>query len=273
MINALSIDLEYWWSPELLTKYLPEEKEDLIIESLYPLLDLLDKYNTSATFFVLGMVAEKYPGIVEEIYEKGHEIASHAYSHKTLYDLGKEGFEEEIKKSVKLLSKYNPIGFRAPSFSIDNNTKWALEILEKYGFNYDSSIFPIKTMLYGVLDAPLNIYKPSGDDVARHDPNGKIIEFPLTVVRIGKNIPIAGGFYLRMLPFWFLKWGIKKVNRDRPAIIYVHPWETYPDTPRLKIPLSSRFITYYGINSTLKKIETLLNEFKFKPVKNVLYEI
>lgn len=273
MINALSIDLEYWWSSEFLKKYLPEEKEDLIIESLEPVLSLLEKYNTNATFFVLGMVAEKYPEIIEQIHEMGHEIASHAYSHKTLHELGKEGFEDEIKKSIKLLSKYNPVGFRAPTFSVDNNTRWAFDILEKYGFKYDSSIFPIKTMAYGVPNAPLNIYKPSKDDVAKHDPNGKIIEFPLTVVRIGKNIPIAGGFYLRVLPLWFLKWGIKKVNQNNPAIVYFHPWETYSRIPRLKAPLSSRFICYYGIETALKKIKGLLEEFKFKPVKDVLQEM
>lgn len=273
MINAISIDLEYWWCAEFLTKYLPEKKEDLIAESLNPLLDLLDKYNIKATFFVLGTVAEKYPHVIEEIYEKGHEIASHAYSHRTLYELGKEEFEEEIRKSLSILRKYKPIGFRAPSFSINNSTKWALEILEKYGFKYDSSIFPIKTMLYGVRNAPLHIYKPSEGDVAKHDPDGKIMEFPLTVFKFGKNIPIAGGFYFRALPLWFLKWRIKRINRNRPVVIYIHPWETYPRTPRLKIPLFSRFVTYYGINSALKKFETLLREFEFKPIRELLDEI
>jgi len=273
MLNALSIDLEYWWCSEFLTKYLPEEKEDLIIESVNPLLELLDKYNTRATFFVLGTVAEKYPDLVEEIYRKGHEIASHAYSHKTLYELGKEGFEEEIKKSRNILSKYNPLGFRAPSFSINNETKWAFEILERYEFRYDSSIFPIKTMLYGVPDAPLNIYRPSKNDITKHDPDGKIIEFPMTTVKFIKNIPIAGGFYLRVLPLWFIKWGIRKVNKNRPALIYIHPWEISSKTPRLKIPLFSRFVTYYGISSALKKLEELLKEFKFKPIKDVLYEV
>jgi len=273
MINALSIDLEYWWCSEFLTKYLPEKKEDLITESLTPLLDILDKYNVNATFFVLGIVAEKHPEIVEDIYEKGHEIASHAYSHKPLYELEKEEFEKEIKNSIQLLGKYNPIGFRAPNFSINNDTKWALEILEKYYFRYDSSIFPIKTMLYGVPNAPQHIYRPSKEDVAKHDPNGKIIEFPLTVIKIGKKVPIAGGFYLRVLPLWFLKWGIRKLNKHRPAIIYIHPWETYPKTPRLKVPLSSKFITYHGINNALKKLEALLKEFKFKTVRAVLDDI
>lgn len=234
-----------------------------------PLLNVLDRHNTKATFFVLGIVAEKYPELIENLHRKGHEIAVHAYSHDTLYKLGPVEFENEIKKSLKLLSKYNPIGFRAPSFSIDNNTKWAFEILEKHGFHYDSSIFPIKTMIYGVPNAPTNIYTPSIEDVSKHG-NGKIIEFPLTTVKIIKNFPIAGGFYLRALPLWFLKWGIKCVNKERPAIIYIHPWETYPGVPRLKLPPLSRFEAYYGIPSALMKLEALLNEFKFAPVKDVL---
>jgi len=277
MINAISVDVEYWWCNEFLNKYLPEEREDQIIESLSPLLNLLDEYNTRATFFVLGMVAEGHPEVVEEIYERGHEVASHAYSHKTLYELGIKRFEDELRESVRLLykiTKARPRGFRAPSFSINNSTKWSLEILERYKFEYDSSVFPIKTMLYGVPNAPLYPYRPSKDDVAVEDLNSKVVEFPLTVVKIsGVNVPIAGGFYLRVLPLWFVKCGIKKVNKDRPAVVYIHPWETYSRTPRLKAPLKSKFITYYGINSALRKVKTLLKEFKFKPIEEALYEI
>ena len=279
MINALSIDLEYWYNPELVRDYYHlhhlenKDNQDQIVEAVTPLLNLLNKYNTRATFFVLGVVAEEHPELIEIIHEKGHEIGTHAYSHKTLYELGKEGFEDEIKLSVELLrriTKEKPIGFRAPSFSIDNSTKWAFEILEEYGFKYDSSIFPIKTKLYGVSNAPLYIYKPSKEDITKEDDDGSVIEFPLTVVRIGRNIPISGGFYLRAMPFWLLKILIREVNKTRPAVIYVHPWETYSGTPRLKLPISSRFITYYGIKSTQHKLEGLLKNFSFAPAREVL---
>ena len=277
MISALTIDLEPWYVGEFLTKYLPQKKADQIEESVRPVLDLLDKYNIKATFFVLGIVAEKHPGIVQEIYGKGHEVASHGYSHKTLYDLGESGFEEEIEKSVRLLESITgecPIGFRAPSFSINNTTKWAFKILEKYGFKYDSSIFPVNTRLYGVSNAPLHPYRPSWEDVAQEDSNGNLVEFPLSVIKVGKNIPIAGGFYLRVLPNWFLKLSIKKVAKTRLVVIYIHPWEIYPETPRLKgLPLSSRFITYHGINSALKKVEGLFDEFRFKPLREFLKEV
>lgn len=277
MINALTIDLEPWYVGEFLTKYLPEKRDDQVEEAVRPLLSLLDNHEAKATFFVLGLVAEKHPVLVREIYDKGHEIASHGYSHKTLYVLGKRNFEEEIKKSVGLLESITgekPIGFRAPSFSIDHSTGWAFDILSKYGFKYDSSIFPIKTMLYGVPDAPIYPYRPSRDGIASHNGDGDIIEFPMTVLKIGKNIPIAGGFYLRVLPLWFLRFAIGKVNKTRAAIIYIHPWETYHNTPRLdSVPLFSRFVTYHGIDSALNKIEALLERFRFKPLREFLEEI
>ena len=271
--NALTIDLEYWYSPELVRGFVVGNKDDLIIEMTKPVLDVLDEFDVSATFFVLGEVAKKYPELVEEVYERGHEIGSHAYSHKTLYELGKDKFENEINLSVQLLqhiTKEKPIGFRAPSFSVNNSTGWAFEVLEKHGFKYDSSIFPIRTKLYGVPNAPLHIYKPSADDVAKEDPNGKMIEFPMTVFEFGKRIPISGGFYLRAMPFWLLKSLLKKVNRTRAGMIYVHPWETYSKTPILKLPLSSRFITYYGIGSALNKLKGLLKNFDFAPVREIL---
>ena len=271
--NALTIDLEYWYSPELVRDFVVGNKDDLIIEMTKPVLDVLDEFDVSATFFVLGEVAKKHPELVEEVYERGHEIGSHAYSHKTLYELGKDKFENEINLSVQLLQhiiKEKPIGFRAPSFSVNNSTGWVFDILEKHGFKYDSSIFPIRTKLYGVPNAPLHIYKPSADDVAKEDPNGKMIEFPMTVFEFVKRIPISGGFYLRAMPFWLLKSLLKKVNKTRAGMIYVHPWEVYSKTPILKLPLSSRFITYYGIGSALNKLKGLLKNFDFAPVREVL---
>lgn len=273
MKNALSIDLECWYSNEFLTKYLPETLECKAVEANNKLLELLDKYNTKATFFVLGSIAEEYPDYIKMLYEAGHEIGSHSYSHSTLHKLGKDKFEKELEKSTNLIKSITgnqPLGFRAPSFSVDQSTSWIFGLLKKYGYRYDSSIFPFKTMLYGVPNAQLVPYKPSLDDVSKHDPNGEIIEFPMTVIRIGKNIPLAGGFYLRILPLWFLKLAIEQVNKKRPAIIYIHPWETFIGTPKLKVPLHIRFEAYYGINSALFKLEELLKNFEFAPIREVL---
>lgn len=268
--NALSIDLEFWWCNEFLNGYLPRDREDMFMESLRPLFASLDAFNVKATFFVLGAVAEKYPEVVHEIHRSGHEIACHAYSHKPLYSLDRREFEGELSRSLELLADYNPVGFRAPSFSLDNRTKWALLSLEKYGFQYDSSIFPVRTQLYGVPDAPVGIYRPSRDDVTVHDPDGPIIEFPLSIVRLGINIPISGGFYLRSLPKQVLSWGIGRVAAKRPANIYLHPHDIYPGPPPLKVPLFSRFVTYHGVHTSLEKLIMLLMKFPFMPIGTLL---
>lgn len=273
MKNALTIDLEYWHSPELIRGFVPEKRDDLITKMTLPILRLLDEFGVSATFFVLGAVAAKYPELVAEIHNRGHEIASHAYSHRTLHELGRGRFEDEIDRSVRLLREItgkSPIGFRAPSFSIDGATGWAFDVLERHGFKYDSSIFPVKTHLYGVRDAPIGIYRPSAENVAENDPEGNIIEFPMTAFECAWRVPISGGFYLRFLPFSVLKRMIRTVNEARPAVIYLHPWEIVPMMPRLKLPLQSRFITYHGIKSTRAKLEGLLASFSFAPMREVL---
>jgi Predicted xylanase/chitin deacetylase len=273
VINALSFDLEYWYTAELVCRFAPDKKEDQVIEAVYPLLDLLDKYDTRATFFVLGKLAEKYPELIKEISKKGHEIGSHSYSHKTLYELGMDNFEYEIAKTnsiLKSITGESPLGFRAPTFSIDNTNKWALEILAKHGYKYDSSVFPVKTNLYGVPNAPVVSYNPSKTDITVHDPDGPMIEYPLSVIRVGINIPIAGGFYLRLLPISVLKHAINRVNIKRSVVIYMHPWEMYSYTQKVQLPFISHFVTYYGISSAFNKLENLLKNFTFSPIKEVL---
>jgi len=196
--NALVIDLEFWYNSEFLTDHLPDEKDSQIPESVFPLLELLDKYNTRATFAVLGVVAERYAELVKLIFDQGHEIASHGYSHKTLYELSREEFEQEIAKSVAILTAITgerPIGFRAPCFSLNNSNRWVLQILQRHGFKYDASVFPIRIHFYGVPKAPLYPYKPSTEDITKESKDGNIVEFPMTVFRLGVNIPVAGGFY------------------------------------------------------------------------------
>ncbi|NLB00739.1 MAG: DUF3473 domain-containing protein [Methanomicrobiales archaeon] len=269
-VNALSIDLEFWWCNEFLTDYLPCDREDGFRESLRPVFAVLDAFDVRATFFVLGAVAEQYPEVVSEIHRSGHEIACHAYSHRLLYTMNRDEFEDELKKSLELLADYNPIGFRAPSFSLNNRTKWAIDLLDKHGFKYDSSIFPVKTQLYGVPGAPVGIYRPSRDDIAIHDPDGPIVEFPLSVLPFGMNIPISGGFYLRALPERFLSWGIGRIVARRPANIYVHPHDIYPGPPPLKVPFISRFITYHGVRTSLEKLIMLVTRFSFMPMGALL---
>lgn len=276
--NALTIDFEDCLCNEYLLKYIPESLDrkavqGQVIEATDRLLKLLEKYDTKATFFVLGKVAENCPEYVKMLHESGHEISSHGYSHTVLYKLGKGGFEEELKRSTRLIKSITheqPLGFRAPSFSLDQSTAWVYPLLEKYGYAYDSSIYPMRIMLYGVPKAPLVPYRPDLNDITRNDDSRPIIEFPLSVVKFWKNIPVSGGFYLRFFPSWFMDLSIGRISKSRPAIIYIHPWETYQKTIRVKAPLLSRFEAYHGINSSLHKLESLLQKYRFMPVRDVL---
>ena len=272
MKNILTIDLEFWYSAELIRKYIKKRYKDypdLIYESTEPILDMLSDYGIKATFFISGEVAAKYPDIIREIKKRKHEIASHSFTHKPLYEMSPQEFESEIIKSIEVINKsvgISPVGFRAPSFSLTEKTKWALQILKRHGFKYDSSIFPIKTHLYGMPDAPidpylLDIYNPSIEN-----PKGEILEFPLTVYEIhGIRIPIAGGFYLRFLPLKLIINLYKKLNfTGRVVILYFHPWELFEEIPKINLKFLDRFITYHGIKGMKNKIESIITKFEFQ---------
>jgi polysaccharide deacetylase family protein (PEP-CTERM system associated) len=273
-INALSIDLEEWYHSELVGG--KRSSFSQATESTQPILDLLDRYQTKATFFVVGEVAEQNPRLIQSIFERGHEIGCHTFSHTLVWELGENLFRQELERfqSVmeRILGKIKIKGFRAPCFSIDNRNKWALRVLADFGYQYDASIFPLKiNPLYGINGAPTRPYRISFEDVRREDPQSPLMEFPMCPLRIGGlKIPIAGGFYLRMLPSRFLSWGLKRINQSQPFILYVHPWESYEKTPRFKLPLYKRIISYYGIDSVMIKLEHLLKGFLFARVDRVL---
>jgi len=273
-INALSIDLEEWYHSELVGG--KRSSFSQATESTQPILDLLERYQTKATFFVVGEVAEQNPRLIQSIFERGHEIGCHTFSHTLVWELGENLFRQELERfqSVmeRILGKIKIKGFRAPCFSIDNRNKWALRVLADFGYQYDASIFPLKiNPLYGINGAPTRPYRISFEDVRKEDPQSPLMEFPMCPLRIGGlKIPIAGGFYLRMLPSRFLSWGLKRINQSQPFILYVHPWESYEKTPRFKLPLYKRIISYYGIDSVMIKLEHLLKGFLFARVDRVL---
>jgi polysaccharide deacetylase family protein (PEP-CTERM system associated) len=273
-INALSIDLEEWYHSELVEgRRSPFSQAE---EATKPILDLLDRYQAKASFFVVGEVAEQNPRLIQSIFQRGHEIGCHTFSHKLVWNLDEGLFREELEHfhSVmeKILGRVEIRGFRAPCFSIDNRNRWALKVLMDFGYQYDASIFPLKiNPLYGVSGAPTRPYRISLEDVRKENPQSLLMEFPLCPLMIGKlKIPISGGFYLRALPSSFLYWGLRRINRTQPFLLYFHPWEGYEKTPRFKLPLYNRVISYYGISSALKKFEFLLKHFKFARVDQVL---
>ncbi len=264
MLNILTIDLEEWYHPEYVRKETLPHKEERIQHSLKTTIALLNKHDFRATFFVVGELAERYPEIVDILREGEHEIAFHGYHHEPLWELGADTLRQEIKKFNSLVGG-RCAGFRAPSFSLNNRTRWALKVLENSEYRYDSSLFPVKTPLYGVGGAPMMPYKLSHRNISETDENGKLWEFPLLVYKLkGLRVPAAGGFYLRLLPVNLIARAIKKLNQQGfPAVIFFHNWELDPETPRLRLGLYKYFVTYHRLRDTSKRLEHLLSKFKF----------
>jgi polysaccharide deacetylase family protein (PEP-CTERM system associated) len=266
-VNALSIDLGEWYHSELVGGRRSPFSQ--AAESTQPIPELLDRYQTKATFFVVGEVAEQTPELIQSIFERGHEIGYHTFSNTLVWKLGENLFRQELERfqSVmeRILGKVKMNEFRAPCFSIDNRNKWALTVLADFGCQYDASVFPLKTNpLYGINGARTRPYRISFEDVRRDDPHPPLIEFPMCPLGISRlKIPVAGGFYLRMSPLPFRSWGLKRINQSQPFILYVHPWESYGKTPRFRLPLYSRIISYYGIDSVRIKLGFLLKDFLF----------
>ncbi len=290
MRNALTIDLEDWYHPELVRPVLaPDRQEPQIAESAGALLDLLRARHVKATFFVVGEVARNNPDLIRTIADEGHELACHGMSHRTLWQMTPEELRSDLAEFAQLMGKAVPgveiVGYRAPTFSLDNSTRWALTVLLEMGYHYDSSIFPLKTPLYGVAGGPLEPYYPSLDDVATagrqgpaapggDHPRDCLLEFPMSVCSwAGMRIPVCGGVYLRVLPFGLILRCLRQINRQRPFVVYVHPWETYPRTPRLELPLPSRWATYYNIEAVMPRLASLLDQFSFAPMRTVLQEM
>ena len=271
MLNILTIDLEEWYHPEYVKKETLPYKEERIQHSLKATLDILNRHNLKATFFVVGELAEKHPEIIKNIRENDHEIAFHGYYHEPLWNLDAGTLYAEITKFNSLIGE-KCAGFRAPSFSLSNKTKWALKVLENSGCQYDSSLFPARTPLYGVWNAPTIPYKPSYENVTEKDENAKLWEFPLLVYKLkGIRVPVAGGFYMRFFSVNLIARAIKKLNQKGfPTVIFFHNWELDPETPRLKLGLYRYFVTYHKLKETPKKLERLLSRFRFSSIKEYM---
>jgi len=242
--NALTIDVEDYFQVSAFDPYIPRDDWDSIpcrVErNIDRILSLLEKKGINATFFTLGWIAKRYPSMVRRIVENGHELASHGCDHDRVTELGSDEFYKDIADSKKILediSGFPVIGYRAPSFSINKQNYWALNLLEEAGYLYSSSIYPVHHDHYGIPDAPRFAFYPN--------PTGKLLEVPITTVNLlGRNIPVGGGGYFRLWPYTVSRWFIQRVNEkdQRSAVFYFHPWEIDPDQPRPKgINLKVRF--------------------------------
>jgi peptidoglycan-N-acetylglucosamine deacetylase len=265
-MNILGIDFEEWFHPQLIQNHLDGlQKTPSIVKGIDKILDLLRKNDTSATFFVVGEILEHDNSILDKIVGNGHEIGFHTMHHKSLDSETKENFSVEIKKFAKLTNGLSK-GFRAPTFSLNYDSAWAVDVLADNNYLYDSSIVPAKTTMYGFSNAERKPYRISSTMLEKNNVDGKIWEFPLAVSKfIGKTIPTAGGFYLRVLPLKIIKNSIIDYEKQKiPATFYVHSWELTPELmPRIPMPIKDRFITYHNIEKTLSKLNEILKLFKF----------
>ena len=275
-MNILGIDFEDWYHPELIKQNIKNEKHNpSVINGIDKILELLRKHDTLATFFVVGELLEIKPEIFDKIIENGHEIGFHTMYHDRLDSPGyKEKFHDEIKKFAEL-TNHKSRGFRAPTFSLNNDSAWAIDVLAENDYIYDSSVVPAKTSLYGSPNAQEHPYKISSKNIEKNNSDGTIIEFPLMVTTfLGKKIPAAGGFYLRTLPAKVIKNAIKNYQKQEiPATFYIHSWELTPEyMPKIQLPIKENFITYHNIGKAYTRMNELLQQFQFTSFSNFISE-
>jgi polysaccharide deacetylase family protein (PEP-CTERM system associated) len=274
VVDAVSVDLEDYFHVEAFASQISRSRwgtlPSRVLQNTQRTLEVLDRGNCRATFFVLGWIAEREPKLIHELARSGHELACHSHLHRPLHTLKPSEFRDDLIRSrtaIENAAGTRVVGFRAPTFSITQKSLWALEILAEEGFQYDSSIFPIHHDLYGMPDAPRWPHR-------RGLPSGQSIwEIPPSTVRISKmNIPFGGGGYLRLLPMPFTRWAIRRTHRRerQPVVVYFHPWELDPDQPRLTGSWRSRVRHYTGLGKTANRLDEILSRGNFQPLINLV---
>lgn len=261
--NAFTIDVEDYFQVSAFAPHIPRSewpvRECRVERNVDCILAMLDDHETKATFFTLGWVAERYPQVVKKIVRNGHELASHGYGHERASDQTPESFFADVNVAKLLLEDLSGVevkGYRAPSFSIGEGNLWAFECLERAGYRYSSSIYPIHHDHYGMPNAPRHAH-----------PVGGLIEIPATTLRfLSKNWPASGGGYFRLMPYGLSRWMIERINRvdQMPAVFYFHPWEVDVDQPRIDgIGAKTRFRHYVNIHRMEQRLNRLLADFKW----------
>lgn len=272
VVNAMSVDVEDYFHVSVFDGIVPRstwgDMESRVCRNTERLLDIFDRYAVQSTFFVLGWVAERHPSLVRSIADRGHELASHGYAHRLVYDQTPEAFRDDVRRAKSIIEDAGGravSGYRAPSYSVTPRSLWALDILIEEGYAYDASIFPIRHDRYGIPVSPREPFR-----VERSA--GSLMEVPGSTVRIGPlNLPVGGGGYFRILPYAWTRWGIGRLNQDaQSAVFYLHPWEIDPEQPRLPAGWLGRFRHYRNLGLTEERLTALLEDFRFAPVGTLL---
>jgi polysaccharide deacetylase family protein (PEP-CTERM system associated) len=259
--NIISVDVEDYFQVEAFASVVSRDEwanyPCRVEANTKRILDLFDEQRVRGTFFILGWVADRYPALVREIVRRGHEPACHSYWHRLIYSLSPDEFRDDTRQAKNCIEQAAGeavYGYRAPSFSITSQSAWALDILAELGFQYDSSVFPVKHDVYGVPSAPRLPFQI----MTKYGP---IVEFPMTTFRLGNgpNWPVGGGGYLRMLPNWYTRFGIGRARKEGvPVICYIHPWELDPEQPRIQARLKSRLRHYTNLGKTASRLRKLI---------------
>jgi polysaccharide deacetylase family protein (PEP-CTERM system associated) len=267
--HYFTVDVEEYFQVSALEPYIPRadwsRHESRVAGGVDRLLDLLGRYGATGTFFVLGWVALEHPRLVKRIADAGHEVASHGWDHRRVTEQTPAEFRISVRRSKSTLedmARQAVVGFRAPSFSIVPGREWALDILVEEGYEYDSSLFPVRRRGYGY---------PAGarDPYWLQRPGGCLAEMPPATLRwCGVNLPAAGGAYLRLFPYALIREALRAAaRRGAPGTFYIHPWEIDPDQPRFDVSWSTRVRHYGGLGKTMSRLERLLSDFSFTSVK------
>ena len=261
VVNALTVDVEEYFCYAYPGDALPCDRwgefESRAVPHTLETLRILEAHDIRATFFVLGWVAEREPFLVREIRDRGHEIGSHGYAHELVFRQSPERFREDLKRSVDAIASVTgemPVGYRAPSFSINNDCLWALDIIAEMGFQYDASIFPVRMRHYGA----------NGNTKVPHKLDNGLWEFPAATMEMaGLELPFGGGGYFRLYPFIVTRWATHRLNgAGRPAMIYLHPWELDPNPPIKPNSRLHRFQHTVNLSKTRSRLLHLCSEFE-----------
>ncbi len=272
LVNGLSVDVEDWFQVGAFEDVIERDNwaqlDDRVERNTHEVLALFDEAGVSATFFTLGWVAQRHGPLMRAVVDAGHEVASHGWDHQRVFNLGQQGFAEDIAKARSVLEDATGqmvVGYRAPSFSIDHRTPWAFEELAEQGYLYSSSVAPVAHDHYGWADAPRFAFNPL--------PGSDLVELPVTTAMFGgKRMAAGGGGFFRVLPYAFSRWAIRQVNRDegRPAMFYFHPWEIDPGQPRVAgAPIKSRLRHYTNLDRMADKLRQLVHDFAWGRVDHI----